>query len=1088
MSDSDSPDYGGLRPTLVKRKEAVPSHPLYGDCRDEPFILHNTQTCRDLASQEEDMVRTDAEEFESSHLSSEEKLKDQGETRISGELSAHKRARATAKREIVLAWISELAGLSLTKLDERELFEELQDGVVLCKLMNCIQPGAIKKIVWNNEQMKPSIRSYQAMENVNSFTVAVQKYGLHSDESFSKTDLEKHSPIVIDCLCALREKWLCNNKESTPLRPSVNMQLSAGVDYPSPETPESFSTRRTSFAGENSMPMAKGMVTRLMEQCMTMLKDAVVRGETKAFHNGVVQSGGESPVFPSSIGYAPLQDVSTSVVPVLEFMARQCEKTVDEKRAELAAKCTEAERAWSQVRELKAQCEEMNFQLQQQQELPPASAACFPPRDVEAELSSVKQDVEQQVRSELQVHIDSLQVALREAEFAKKQSELRCGHLEEALLHMTQEKNELHRENRALFNQVQDLRGNIRVFCRARPCTPVEEPSVETGQSAEEQLVLRVNERGKENKKLFTFDRVFHAESKQSEVYSELQPLIRSVCDGYNVCVFAYGQTGAGKTFTMSGPAKITDPDEQRGVIFRALEDLFHYRRNLSIGSFEVSVQGLEIYNEQLRDLLALPGTESKRLDVRPAERGSTCVPDANTVKVETAEDVMELMKRAESNRACGATAMNERSSRSHSVISIFVTGIDHAGQEQQGCLNLIDLAGSERVGRSEATGSRLKEAQHINKSLSALGDVISALQQRSNHVPYRNSKLTTLLQQSLGGQAKTLMLAHISSCSTSTTESLSTLNFAERVGSVQLGAAKKNQQAGQTMEVKANAERMAAELRQYKSDYELVLKQQQEKEVAYRELVKQQQQDQVARDRLLQEMEDLRTQNRRIPIESTMPSSSNDGTSSQAVETQRTYSAISGARSSRTSRLQPKGGPMSPKVHVKNQSQPISKAVVAASNTGTRTSISRSKTPLAESTSNSAHSVPVDSCSLASMSPGQGADSEIKRPASSGARTTTSEADDVSMKENALRYGATSASNLDRSAAPGLDTTGAAKLKSAVPRYRAGPMASPSMKRSEKVKEPNCETRPKLDSHATMVSRSRNFSMGSSGIGSRWV
>ncbi|KAL1563861.1 Kinesin-like protein KIN-14P [Salvia divinorum] len=145
-------------------------------------------------------------------------------------------------------------------------------------------------------------------------------------------------------------------------------------------------------------------------------------------------------------------------------------------------------------------------------------------------------------------------------------------------------------------------------------------------------------------------------------------------------------------------------------------------------------------------------------------------------------------------NRAKSSTAMNERSSRSHSIVSIHTRGTDlKSGSSLRGSLHLVDLAGSERIDRSEVTGDRLKEAQHINKSLSALGDVVFALLQKSAHVPYRNSKLTQVLQSSLGGHAKTLMFVQLNPDATSFSETLSTLKFAERVSGVELGAAKSN-------------------------------------------------------------------------------------------------------------------------------------------------------------------------------------------------------------------------------------------------------------------------------------------------------
>uniref|UniRef100_A0A453FEX6 Kinesin motor domain-containing protein n=1 Tax=Aegilops tauschii subsp. strangulata TaxID=200361 RepID=A0A453FEX6_AEGTS len=303
-------------------------------------------------------------------------------------------------------------------------------------------------------------------------------------------------------------------------------------------------------------------------------------------------------------------------------------------------------------------------------------------------------------------------------------------------------------ENQKLFNEVQELKGNIRVYCRVRPFLPGQDgksTAVDYIGENGEILISNPSKQGKDGYRMFKFNKIFNTHVSQAEVFSDIQPLIRSVLDGFNVCIFAYGQTGSGKTYTMSGPGK---SKEDWGVNYRALNDLFDIslkRRNTF--SYEVEVQMVEIYNEQ-------------------------------------------------ANRAVGSTALNERSSRSHSILTVHVRGLDvKNGSTSRGCLHLIDLAGSERVERSEATGDRLKEAQHINKSLSALGDVIFALAQKNAHVPYRNSKLTQVLQSSLGGQAKTLMFVQINPDVESCSETISTLKFAERVSGVELGAARSNKE-----------------------------------------------------------------------------------------------------------------------------------------------------------------------------------------------------------------------------------------------------------------------------------------------------
>ncbi|XP_044477100.1 kinesin-like protein KIN-14J isoform X2 [Mangifera indica] len=349
-------------------------------------------------------------------------------------------------------------------------------------------------------------------------------------------------------------------------------------------------------------------------------------------------------------------------------------------------------------------------------------------------------------------------------------------------------------ENRKLYNEVQDLKGNIRVYCRIRPFLP--------GQSKKQTIFEYIGEngelvvsnpikQGKDSHRLFKFNKVFGPEATQEEVFLDAQPLIRSVLDGYNVCVFAYGQTGSGKTYTMSGPC--ISSGEDWGVNYRALNDLFQItqsRKNCII--YDVGVQMVEIYNEQVRDLLSSDGPQ-KRLGIwSTTQPNGLAIPEASMHSVKSTTNVLELMNIGLMNRAVGATALNERSSRSHSVLTVHVHGTDvKSGATLRGNLHLIDLAGSERVDRSEATGDRLKEAQHINRSLSALGDVIFALAQKSAHVPYRNSKLTQVLQSSLGGQAKTLMFVQLNPDSDSYSETISTLKFAERVSGVELGAAR---------------------------------------------------------------------------------------------------------------------------------------------------------------------------------------------------------------------------------------------------------------------------------------------------------
>uniref|UniRef100_A0A0E0G3U9 Kinesin motor domain-containing protein n=1 Tax=Oryza nivara TaxID=4536 RepID=A0A0E0G3U9_ORYNI len=327
-------------------------------------------------------------------------------------------------------------------------------------------------------------------------------------------------------------------------------------------------------------------------------------------------------------------------------------------------------------------------------------------------------------------------------------------------------------ENRKLFNEIQELKGNIRVYCRIRPFRPGEDDkssSVEYIGDNGELVLSNPTKQGKEGGKNFTFNKVFGPITTQDAVFKDIQPLIRSVLDGYNVCIFAYGQTGSGKTYTMMGPEKATE--KEWGVNYRALNDLFnisHDRRDTI--TYELGVQMIEIYNEQIRDLLG-SGIQNT---IQP---NGLAVPDATMCPVTSTSHVIELMQTGHDNRAMSATALNERSSRSHSVVTIHVRGQDlKTGNTLRGALHLVDLAGSERVDRSAVTGDRLKEAQHINKSLAALGDVIFSLSQKN---------------------------AHVNPDVSSYTETLSTLKFAERVSGVELGVARSNKEGKEGKDVK---------------------------------------------------------------------------------------------------------------------------------------------------------------------------------------------------------------------------------------------------------------------------------------------
>ncbi|XP_045581615.1 kinesin-like protein KIF3B isoform X2 [Procambarus clarkii] len=287
-------------------------------------------------------------------------------------------------------------------------------------------------------------------------------------------------------------------------------------------------------------------------------------------------------------------------------------------------------------------------------------------------------------------------------------------------------------------------------------------------------------------KKTFTFDAVYDWNSKQQELYDEtFRPLIDSVLCGFNGTIFAYGQTGTGKTYTMEG---IRDDPDQRGVIPNSFEHIFNHIARSINQQYLIRASYLEIYQEEIRDLLGKD--QKKRLELKERPDTGVYVKDLQQFVCKSVNEIQHVMTVGNQNRAVGATNMNLHSSRSHAIfiITIECSDLDEKGKSRirVGKLNLVDLAGSERQSKTGTVGDRLKEATKINLSLSALGNVISALVDgKSTHIPYRDSKLTRLLQDSLGGNSKTIMVANIGPASYNYDETITTLRYANRAKNI---------------------------------------------------------------------------------------------------------------------------------------------------------------------------------------------------------------------------------------------------------------------------------------------------------------
>lgn len=386
-----------------------------------------------------------------------------------------------------------------------------------------------------------------------------------------------------------------------------------------------------------------------------------------------------------------------------------------------------------------------------------------------------------------------------EAERARLQSLI--GELQNRVAQQEEQINVAEQERRKLHNSLQELKGNIRVFCRLRPHLPSEAPPQRPFLLLPDERTVEVLRTDPETQRqtalTFSFDRVFPGVASQSEVFAEVSQLVQSALDGYHVCIFAYGQTGAGKTHTMEGPAgELTLEDERRGLIPRALHQVFGEACKQRHWTYTMVASFIEVYNETLRDLLAPPSQLSTApLQLKMARKdGPVTVANLTEVNVTSAEQISQLIRCARKNRAVAATKCNEHSSRSHSVFRLDIVGHNsHSGLGCRGRLNLVDLAGSERLSESQSEGARLREAQNINRSLANLGNVILALSNRADHVPYRNSKLTHLLMDSLGGNSKTLMLLNVSPREENISETINSLRFATKVNQCHIGTARKN-------------------------------------------------------------------------------------------------------------------------------------------------------------------------------------------------------------------------------------------------------------------------------------------------------
>mmetsp|Transcript_71066 Transcript_71066/g.160805 ORF Transcript_71066/g.160805 Transcript_71066/m.160805 type:complete len:1051 (+) Transcript_71066:1-3153(+) len=411
--------------------------------------------------------------------------------------------------------------------------------------------------------------------------------------------------------------------------------------------------------------------------------------------------------------------------------------------------------------------------------------------------------------------VDGLKLEVNRLEKEKadleQHSKAECERLK-ALFKTQEEKlSEWDIERRKMHNQIQELRGNIRVYVRVRPflggdyralgLDPDKDKdkislvsAVDVKQDGATAEIRKVEEGEVVEAHKYSFDKSFPCPTTQDEIFLEVSEFVQSALDGYNVCLFSYGQTGSGKTHTMQGYGK----GEMAGIIPKSISKIGKYRDDMKEKGWTYTMQitFIEIYNEQVFDLLRVEGSAKLDLPIKQDKKGKTYCDGVNKVEIDPSDDqaIDDLMDTAALHRATASTEMNAVSSRSHSIFSLYLTGANaELGATITGTLHLCDLAGSERVSRSGVEGDRLKEAININKSLSCLTDVFNGLGQKNAFIPFRNSKLTYFLQPALSGDGKTMMFVNLSPTNESYFESLCSLRFANAVNKVELGRASRN-------------------------------------------------------------------------------------------------------------------------------------------------------------------------------------------------------------------------------------------------------------------------------------------------------
>ncbi|KAG8063705.1 hypothetical protein GUJ93_ZPchr0003g18117 [Zizania palustris] len=523
------------------------------------------------------------------------------------DLASRRAEEAAARRYEAAGWLRRTVGaVSSRDLPEEPSEEEfrlgLRNGQILCGALNRIHPGAVPKVVVNTADsvLLPdgaALSAFQYFENVRNFLVAAQEIGL---PCFQAPDLEQggKSARVVNCVLALKSYGDWKQCGGTgPWKYGGNLKPS---------------TSCKSFVRKNSEPFRR---------CSSM-NEGEVSYEEAGFSGDVnLDSGDMSTSRPlKMLISAVLSDKRPDEVP--QLLESMLSKLVEEFENRLSSQnelvkmavknSTDGTKSFSKSKVLVEATSSSSEKKMDSIEI--YSKHKHTKKEAYGEVTLKQHSMLQQQSK----HIEELKVDIRVTKAGMEFMQMKysedlniLGRHLFSLAHAASGYHKVLEENRRLYNQVQDLKGSIRVYCRVRPFLPGQVSSCSVGSIDEGNITIITPKSGKEGRKTFSFNKVFGPSATQDEVFLDTQPLIRSVLDGYNVCIFAYGQTGSGKTYTMSGPKNMTE--QTQGVNYRALSDLFKLSEQRK-GTFiyDIAVQMIEIYNEQVRDLLVSDGLNKR--------------------------------------------------------------------------------------------------------------------------------------------------------------------------------------------------------------------------------------------------------------------------------------------------------------------------------------------------------------------------------------------------------------------------------------------------------------------------------------------